>query len=195
MPRINGDEECSDPSRVDSTRLDEQALADHFDSIHRRLVSYARFQLGSYPESILSPSDVVQDACLKAWRKVDRFQGVSARELYRWLRPFVRFEALNARRLARRRVIGVNLENEALDSLPSDREGPVTAAAREELHQSLQEALARVTENQRRLIQLVFFEGVTIRRAANLLGVDAESGVYKLLRRGLLRLYRELSGV
>lgn len=98
-------------------------------------------------------ADVVQDAFVLAWRKLDRFGGRSA--FYTWLFRIARNQAISRLRSARPAVSLDALEEAAGPGLAQSREGPAGAALeREENRMLLEQALDRLSEEHRTILVL-----------------------------------------
>jgi RNA polymerase sigma factor (sigma-70 family) len=140
-----------------------------------------------------SVSDLVQEAWLRAWQKLDQFQGAAdgaqSVVMFRaWLARIVSRLGLNAARDASAQqrtppgqLLQLNGPREADDSLrvldPSTSEPTPSANVRaEEQTRLVQEALARLTDPlDRDVIRLRFFEGLSLRQVAHRLGCNHET--------------------
>ncbi|MEM7310888.1 MAG: sigma-70 family RNA polymerase sigma factor, partial [Planctomycetota bacterium] len=80
---------------------------------------------------------------------------------------------------------------ELLGSLAARGRGPETDASRVEACEALHDALARLAPDQRELIRLLYFEGLTARTAARRLGIPHET-VRTRRRAALARLRRRV---
>jgi RNA polymerase sigma-70 factor (ECF subfamily) len=134
--------------------------------------------------------DVVHDAFVAVWRKIDRFD-TERGSLRAWLMTVVRNRAIDRVR-ARRNAMDV----EEADELSLLRTGPNptweatlsrTSAA------DLQLAMATLPTEQRRAIELAYFEGYTYREVADLTQVPAGTANGRL-RLALLKLREALGG-
>lgn len=111
--------------------------------------------------------DAVQDALVSAVRHLAEFR--SGSRLETWLHRIVVNACLMKLRSQRRRPT-VPL-NDNLDPLPDN--GP-TPQEREETHHAVRAALLQLTESQRTVIQLRYFEGFNTAQTAELLGLTRE---------------------
>jgi RNA polymerase sigma-70 factor (ECF subfamily) len=112
--------------------------------------------------------DVVHDAFVAVWRKIDRFDAERG-ALRGWLMTVVRNRAIDRVR-ARRATIDV----EDADERSLLRTGPNPTsdeALRRAAAGDLRAALAALPDEQRRAVELAYFEGYTYREVAELTGV------------------------
>lgn len=124
--------------------------------------------------------DLVQDALIRAYRAVDRFDGAHPRA---WLLTILRHTHLNRVRV-RRAVLLADGDGVAATM---DRLGTASPAAEEvvvsELFESVvAEALAALPEKHRLVIQLVDIEGLSYQEAADTLGVPRGTVMSRLHR-------------
>jgi RNA polymerase sigma-70 factor (ECF subfamily) len=161
----------------------------------------ARLQLGSRLSAKLDASDVVQQALLHAHEGRAQFRGVSEAEWLAWLRAILanaiaaaarRFDA-QARDLGRERSLEaeLGLSSSRLEGLlAADQTSPSERAARCEEVLLLAGALAKLPEDQRRVVELHHLMGLPIADVAGQMGRTGPA-VVGLLFRGLKKL-REL---
>lgn len=121
-------------------------------------------------------SDLVQETFLKAQREIAGFRGGSQAELLAWLRQlllnnlanFARgFHASDKRRLSREQPLADTNRLPATDLSPSGQ------AMRSEETDILQQALARLSDSDRLLIQLRYREELSFNQIAERLGCSA----------------------
>jgi RNA polymerase sigma-70 factor (ECF subfamily) len=142
-----------------------------------------------------SASDLVQEAWLRAWQKLDQFQGAAdeaqALAMFRaWLARIVTRVGLNSMRdgdAQRRRPPGKLLRldvhradaaGDAAAALDPSAAGPTPSAGAQADEQSrlVHEALDRLTDPLGRdIVRLRFFEGLSLRQAAERLGLNHET--------------------
>ena len=177
------------------------------------LEQFARQQAGANrPDG--SASDLVQEAWLRAWQRLDQFQGAAdeaqALAMFRaWLARIVCRLGLNAvrDRGARQRMPpGKLLRLDGLDGAasgdsangfdPSAAESTPSAHVQaDEQARLVQEALARITDPlDRDIVRLRFFEGISLRQAAERLGCNHET-VRQRYHAILRRLEQDLHGL
>ena len=152
----------------------------------------------------MEPSDVVQETLLLAHRDRASFRGSSEGERAKWLRQILLNVVLQTARKLRAQKRGDNREIslEALTErtsrqleacLAASAPSPVEGIIREEQVLALADALATLSEDQRRVILLHHSEGMTLHD----IGAELDrtrASVAGLLRRGLKILRERLSG-
>lgn len=134
--------------------------------------------------------DVVHDAFVAVWRKIDRFDADRG-SLRAWLMTVVRNRAIDRVRARR-----PNMDLEAADERSLLRTGPNPtweAAVRRTAAGDIQSAMADLPEEQRRAVELAYFEGYTYREVADLTGV-APGTANGRLRLALAKLRDALGG-
>jgi RNA polymerase sigma-70 factor (ECF subfamily) len=116
--------------------------------------------------------DVVQDAFLKAYGALDRFEGRSG--FYTWLHRIVMNLCLDRKRRERSsRQVEWSEEVEEVEADPESPETPEPALAleRAELRAELARAIAGLPEDARRTLELREIEGLSYQEIAECLGV------------------------
>jgi RNA polymerase sigma-70 factor (ECF subfamily) len=180
-----------------AARDDVRPIEDHRDY----LLLLARLQLGPRVGAKLDASDVVQQAILHAHERREQFRGRTEGELLAWLSAILANAlATAARRLGtrardpgRERSLEAELERSSsrLEGLlAADQTSPSEGAVRGEELLRLAHAIARLPEDQRRVVELHYLEGLAVADVADRLGRTRPAAV-GLLFRGLKRL-REL---
>ena len=176
----------------------ERAIEDYREYL--RLLG--RVQLGSRLRAKLDASDVVQQAILHAHERRAQFRGETEGEWLAWLRAilanaltteFRRFDA-QARDLIRERSLDADLERSSsrLESLlAADLTSPSERAIRGEELRCLAEAIGGLPDDQRRVIELHYLNGLAVAEVADRIG-RSRPAVVGLLFRALKRLRRTL---
>ena len=104
--------------------------------------------------------DVLQETMLAVWKGADRFRGGS--KVLTWILGIARNQAHNAirREAKERRIPETSRHEQSVDPTRS-------------LHRDLrvQAALDRISAQHREVMHLVFYEGLTVREAAVVLGI------------------------
>jgi RNA polymerase sigma-70 factor (ECF subfamily) len=163
----------------------------------------ARLQLGPQLRAKLDPSDLVQQALLKAHRSLGQFRWRSEAELAAWLRKILaRCLADEARRFgAAARDVNLERSLEASVEQSASRleawlaDGGSSAseqAQRNEQMRRLAGALATLPEDQRRAVELKHLQGQSLEEVGREMGRSA-TAVAGLLRRGLDKLRQRLA--
>jgi RNA polymerase sigma-70 factor (ECF subfamily) len=192
-------------SGTDLCRLIERAQRHQPGALDRLLHSYrnylrllARTGLNASLQGKADPSDLVQDALLKAAQRFDQFRGATDAELAGWLRQIL---ARCLADLARRyRTVGrragreqsldqlLNRSSQAMERiLATNGNSPSASAQRRDLGVVLSDALAQLSEDQREVIVLFHLEGLGWEEVARRLG-RTEGAVRKLWARALKQL-------
>ena len=161
----------TDAVRADDARLadrirsgDTEGLGDLYDRYGGAALATALRVVGSREEA----EDVVHDAFVTVWRKIDRFDAERG-SLRAWLMTVVRNRAIDRIR-ARRATIDVDDADER--SLLRTGPNPTwEAVATRASTSELRAAIDTLPEEQRRSVELAYFEGYTYREVAALTGV------------------------
>ena len=183
--------------RRDDAREDIWPIEDYRDY----LLLLFRLQFGGRLRAKLDASDVVQQAILHAHENRSQFRGRTEGEWLAWLRAILantlataarRFDA-QARDAGRERSLEAELERSSSRMeglLAADQTSPSERAVRGEELLRLAHAIARLPEDQRRVVELHYLKGLSVADVAEQIGRTRPAAV-GLLFRGLKRL-REL---
>jgi RNA polymerase sigma-70 factor (ECF subfamily) len=192
-------------SGADLRRLIERARRDEPGALDRLLDSYrnylrllARTGIDASLQGKADPSDLVQDALLKAVLRFGQFRGTTDAELAGWLRQvlarcladFVRRYRTGGRRAGREQSLDRLLDrsSEALRRIvAAHAPSPSASAERRDLGVALSDALAELSEDQREVIVLHNLEGLGWDEVARRMGRTA-GAVQKLWTRALKQL-------
>jgi RNA polymerase sigma-70 factor (ECF subfamily) len=111
--------------------------------------------------------EVMQEAFLRAWRSIARFQGRSA--FFTWLYRIGINEA--KRRAGRRPAPGkeVSLEDSPIDQAPDWSEAPEVRAEQDDLRRALEAAIRELPDSYREPLVLRDIEGLSTREAAEMM--------------------------
>lgn len=133
--------------------------------------------------------DVVQDAFLRAWRGIGRFEGRSL--FFTWLYRIGINEA--KRRAERRPAAGSvgSIEDEPIDDAPDWSEAPEPRAEHGELRRVLEAAVRALPPDYRAPLVLRDVEGLSTREAAELMELS-EAALKSRLHRARLAVRRAL---
>lgn len=162
------------------------------------LLLLVRLQVGSRPRAKVDASDVVQQAILNAHQSRAQFRGGTEGEWLAWLRVILANAlAATLRRLdtqSRDPGRGRSLEGELERSssrlqslLVADQTSPSQQAVRGEELLRLAHAIARLPDDQRRVVELHYLKGLAVADVAEQIGRTRPAAV-GLLFRGLNRL-------
>jgi RNA polymerase sigma-70 factor (ECF subfamily) len=162
------------------------------------LLRLVRLQMRGRLRAKLDASDVVQQAILHAHERRDQFRGQTEGEWLAWLRSVlantltaaVRRFGTQARDPGRERSLEGELERSSsrLERLlAADQTSPSEGAARGEELVRLAQAIARLPDDQRVVVELHYLEGRSVAEVAERIGRTRPAAV-GLLFRGLKRL-------
>ena len=129
--------------------------------------------------------DVAQDTFLRLWRHAERWEPRA--KLTTWLHRVA--YNLSVDRLRARRDVLVERLPERADS----RSAPTEQMATLETSKAVNDALASLAERQRTAIALVYYQGLSNREAADVMGVQVDA-LESLLSRGRRALRSKLAG-
>jgi RNA polymerase sigma-70 factor (ECF subfamily) len=192
-------------SGTDLCRLIERARREEPGALDRLLDSYrnylrllARTGLEASLQGKADPSDLVQDALLKASLRFGQFRGATDAELAGWLRQilarcladFVRHYRTGGRRAGREQSLEqlLNRSSEAMERvLATDASSPSSSAERRDLGVVLSDALAELSADHRDVIVLHHLQGLGWDEVGRRMGRSAEA-VRKLWTRALHQL-------
>lgn len=174
---------------------DIDALNELFQRYHTTMVEVARRKLGPRLRLKETPDDLAQTTFREATRDFAQYRYQGEGSLLRWLiqilqnkiRDKAEFYSAGKRDLSRERAM------EGLGDKDDDERGPMELSAddltvtqvvsRDENFQFLRDALVDLSEEHRKAITLVFFEGLTLRQAGERMGGRSEDAVRMMLRR------------
>jgi RNA polymerase sigma-70 factor, ECF subfamily len=113
--------------------------------------------------------DVVQEALLRAWRGIGRFQGRSG--FFTWLYRIAVNEANRA--VHKRSAAGAPapVDGDGMHLAAPPHEGPASRAEQRELRRALEHAIANLAPAHRTALVLRDIEGLSTREAAEMVGV------------------------
>jgi RNA polymerase sigma-70 factor (ECF subfamily) len=182
-------------------REEPGALGRLLDAYRNYLRLLARTGINASLQGKADPSDLVQDALLKASRRFDQFRGATDAELAGWLRQIlarcladlVRRYRAGGRRAGREQSLDqlVDRSSQAMERvLAADGASPSASAARRDLGVVLSDALAELGEDHREVIVLHHLEGLGWDEVARRLG--RTTGAVRMLWTRALKQLRPL---
>lgn len=113
--------------------------------------------------------DVVQEAFLSVWRSAGRFDAARG-SVRTWLLSVVHHRAIDAVRRARANSGRIVCDEHAVQQLPAPQLTEVEVVRRSEARQ-IRQALDQLPLDQRRVIELSYFDGISHHQIAQLLGL------------------------
>lgn len=182
----------SDERDVDA-RLAERIRSGETAALGELYDRYASIALGTALRVVgdrEEAEDVVHDAFVAVWRKIDRFDADRG-SLRAWLMTVVRNRSID--RIRARRP-GMDLDDADERSLLRSGPNPTwEAALRQTSASEVRAAMIALPEEQRRAVELAYFEGYTYREVAELTGVPPGTANGRL-RLALSKLREALAG-
>ena len=179
--------------------------ADEFDKYRGYLRFLARQHLRSRYYGKLDQSDIVQQSLLSAFAARDQFVGQTEAERLAWLRQILVHEVAGATRrlltqkrdINRERSIEADLNASSMrlrSFLVSPDSSPSQAMVREENLRMLAEAIERLPDDQREVVELRYWSEMSVKQLSETLG-KSPAAIAGLLHRGIkkLRAVLELS--
>ena len=165
---------------------DAEALGELYDRYASVALATAQRVVGGRDEA----EDVVHDAFVTVWRKIDKFDAERG-ALRAWLMTVVRNRAIDR---VRARRASIDLDDADERSLLRTGPNPTWEdALRRSSAGELQAAMADLPDEQRQAVELAYFAGYTYREVAELTGVPAGTANGRL-RLALARLRAALAG-
>jgi RNA polymerase sigma-70 factor, ECF subfamily len=163
-----------------------EALGELYDAYASTALATALRVVGDREEA----EDVVHDAFVAVWRKIDRFDADRG-SLRAWLMTVVRNRAIDRIRARRPKM---DLDDADERSLLRTGPNPTwEAALRRTSAVEVRAAMATLPDEQRRALELAYFEGYTYREVAEMTGVPPGTASGRL-RLALAKLRDALAG-
>lgn len=167
---------------VERAKAGDRAAFDLLVETYReRLHSRIRSRIGIKLRGRVHPDDVFQEACLRAFESLGRFQAQSDDSFYHWLCGIAEHLLWNASQ-KRSGCEGRLVHDVSASTVSAGRQ-----LRREERMNRLQEAMRGLSEDQREAIQLAKIDGLKVREIAARMDRTPDS-VKQLLSRGLRQL-------
>ncbi len=163
-------------------RGDRQAF-DELAAGHRdRLLAFIYTRLGPDLRQRVEPEDILQDALLRAYESIQRFEWRGPASVFSWLAGIAEFRIRDLSRAARRRP-QLHLEIDPAD----DGVSPSRHHRREERLDRLEQALESLTDDHKKVIRLARIEKLPVSEIANRMG-RTPSAIRHLLLRAMEKL-------
>lgn len=165
---------------------DRNDLAAQLAENRERLTRLVRFRMDKRIRGRVDPSDVVQEACLEAFRRYDKFRSDDKMPFYVWLR----FLTVQQLQIAQRKHLGFLMRSAAkdvslnsagsaasdvgalADVLSASMTSPSRALADKESKERLIAALDSLDEKDREILALRHFEQLNTIESAQVLGIS-----------------------
>lgn len=145
---------------------DKDALKALYDMYERLVYSFAYRTTGDADAA----EEIVQDVFMKIWRTTVRYQSEQGM-ITTWILSITRHAAIDYHRKTKRYQVGVSSGEERLASLSDPDPGPEVIAEIDQTRQMIREALALLPNEQREIIEEVYFHGHTQQTIAAKLGI------------------------
>ena len=169
---------------------DVEALNSLFARYHQIMVEVARRKLGPRLRLKEDPDDLAQTTFREATRDFSRYRYQGQGSLLRWLvqilqnkiRDKAEFYSAGKRDLSREHSSD-DEKGSGVFSVSSGDLSVTQVVQRGEDHELLRSALGDLSDEHRKAITLVFFEGLSLRAAGERMGGKSEDAVRMMLRR------------
>lgn len=148
----------------------------------RSIVNFAYRMLGDLSEA----EDVAQETFLRLWKTADRWEPKA--KLTTWLHQVARNLCID--RLRSRRTVAMNQLPDHADPKP----GASSQLEAQQRDHAVRQALSDLAERQQTAISLVYYQGLSNRDAAQIMGVEVDA-LESLLSRGRRNLRKMLRPV
>lgn len=160
----------TDPERPPDAGDDDQPIRSHFESVYRRYRSRAFFSAFALVGDREEAMELVHEGFLRAYQAWDRFD--KAREFYPWFHRILRNLCLNRLRSRKRNPVKESLEQweEQGITVPSSGPDPLLAADLEERTRRTWEAIMSLSTENREIILLREFHGLSYQAIADSMG-------------------------
>jgi RNA polymerase sigma-70 factor (ECF subfamily) len=147
--------------------------------------SYLRRLCGSQPDA----EDLTQQTFLKVWSSLDRFKGRC--RFSTWLHRIAYNCYIDWQR--RNAVSALNLPDQWWLQCIDDNPGPFANLAERQLAQQLYKAVDRLDEDKKQTVHLHYYQGLSLRETAKVMGVATSTVKYRL--REVIKTLRPKFGV
>ena len=175
-------------SQIDRAQRGDREAFDALADAHReRLLAFVRTRLGHGLRTRVEPEDLVQDALLRAFESVARFEWRGPDSLFNWLASIVEFRIRDLSRSARRKPqLPLTIDP------AGDVVSPSKNLRREERFDRLETALDRLSGDHREVIRLAHIKKLSLDEIAQ--RTDRTPGAVRQLLLRALEKMRESFG-
>ena len=161
---------------------DREAFDELTGELRPKLLGFARVRLGPDLRARIEPEDVVQDAFVRAFQSIDRFEWRGPNSLFNWIATILEFRVRDLSRVGKRGAPRRLAIDPAADNVSASRD-----ARREERFQRLEKAVAILSEDHRQVVRLISLEQLSFVEAGKRLG-RSSGAVRQLFLRALGKL-------
>ena len=147
-----------------------------------RLIAFAQVRLGPDLRARTEPEDVVQDAVVRAFQSIERFEWRGPSSFFNWFASILEFRIRDLSRVEKRSELRRLAIDPVADSVSVSR-----GARREERLQRLERALESLSEDHRQAVRMVRIEQLSFVEAGERLG-RSPGAVRQLFLRALEKL-------
>ncbi|HZZ41613.1 MAG TPA: sigma-70 family RNA polymerase sigma factor [Tepidisphaeraceae bacterium] len=159
---------------------DGAALATLLHEAQPLLLRRAQKKLSPDLQRLTMPEDIVQETCLEATRLIRGFQTSSKRNLYAWLLRILHLRIQTVAQKHRTRVrlgAAAGFHDDpsivgAIEELAIYRRTPSKSAAAHEFMAAVEQSLAKLPEQYRRVVTLRHLDGLSVEETAERMGKD-----------------------
>jgi RNA polymerase sigma-70 factor (ECF subfamily) len=144
-------------------RADEAAFKELYRAFSRRVYAYVLRQIGDAAQA----EEIVADTLYEVWRAPERFRG--AARFSTWLLGIARNKMLMAWRGRRPDAAHEDIEDYA-DVLPADGTDGYVALAERQRRDGVEHCIARLSDDHRECVHLVFYQGLSLGDVAEVQG-------------------------
>lgn len=176
------------------------AIGRIFEAARGHLLRMADRELPADVRTKIAPSDVVQETACDLHRDFAQFTGTSAEELFGWLRGILRNNVIDAvrqyrealKRAATREVsLTIVATRRGAEGIVGSSQTPIGSAIDHEEASALNDVVARLPIEYRRVLELRYWSGLSFVDMAPLLGRSPDAA-RKLWYRALERLQQDM---
>ncbi len=141
---------------------------------HSRMFYAAAYRMCSHQEEA---EDIVQDAFLKLWKNPERWDPENGAKFTTWFYRVVTNQALD--HVRKKKPFS---KSDILDKFEDDRPDQLESLEESRLQGDLEEAIQALPDRQKAALNLCFYEGLSNKEAAEILGVGVKALESLLMR-------------